>query len=548
MTTLHAYILREMLKTFGLAIVALTLVFTLAGGLYNVIRFEGVTSADFVRFIPMLIPVVVTLTMPLAALFAATMTYGRLAADNEFQACRAAGINVHRLFLAAALLALFVAGFTLWVGNYIIPAFLVQLDQFARANLRDFAAQQLQRKGFVRYVQKEKYFLTARQVGGFDLDELRRNGFPTDSVDYLRIEEPTYLQLDENDKIVRFTTARQGLVQFDRRSSPVKITLVVRDARDYTVRRQTVEFGQQQIGPLDAPFPIPEKYSWAQLDRLFYWRQNPWDGPRVRDAVQKFAADVGKMNLVDRIGAALAGRESIDLEEAGGRRFRISAAAIGPDPRGLALTEPTIEYFTGRDDRPIRYRAGRGTLAVRPMPEQQLLVDIRLDTTPQRAVQEFNPRSSDTRPREKATLNLDPLQVPVAPEVTALSAGDLLDPGRPLPVRASLEDERAGLRRSAAEFRRKVNAVIHFRLGFASSALVTILMGAALGVIFRGARALAAFGLGCVPMGTIAILMFMGRQLGENERTAQIGPMIIWGGLTAGLLADFILIRLGVRR
>jgi hypothetical protein len=49
-------------------------------------------------------------------------------------------------------------------------------------------------------------------------------------------------------------------------------------------------------------------------------------------------------------------------------------------------------------------------------------------------------------------------------------------------------------------------------------------------------------------MGTIAILMFMGRQLGENERTAQIGPMIIWGGLTAGLLADLILIRLGVRR
>jgi len=47
--------------------------------------------------------------MPIAALFATTMVYGRLAADNELQACRAAGINIHCLFLSTVLLSVFVA-------------------------------------------------------------------------------------------------------------------------------------------------------------------------------------------------------------------------------------------------------------------------------------------------------------------------------------------------------------------------------------------------------------------------------------------------------
>ena len=46
MITLHAYVLRELLKTFGLAILALTALFTMGGGLYNVVRSPGVTAAS----------------------------------------------------------------------------------------------------------------------------------------------------------------------------------------------------------------------------------------------------------------------------------------------------------------------------------------------------------------------------------------------------------------------------------------------------------------------------------------------------------------------
>jgi lipopolysaccharide export LptBFGC system permease protein LptF len=111
-----------------------------------------------------------------------------------------------------------------------------------------------------------------------------------------------------------------------------------------------------------------------------------------------------------------------------------------------------------------------------------------------------------------------------------------------------LSDKRIGLQKAGAKQRRKVSSLIHFRLGFTSSVLVTVLMAAALGVIFRGARALAAFGLACVPFGSVAILMVMARQLGEKEGTEMLGPILTWGGLACVAAADMLILRLGVRR
>ena len=97
MVTLHAYILRELLKAFGLTVLALTALFTMGGGLYNILKFEGVSATDLFSVLPLMIPVAVTITMPVAAIFAATITYGRLAADNELVACRAVTSLEHRL-------------------------------------------------------------------------------------------------------------------------------------------------------------------------------------------------------------------------------------------------------------------------------------------------------------------------------------------------------------------------------------------------------------------------------------------------------------------
>ena len=61
------------------------------------------------------------LTLPIAVLFSATVTYGRLSADNEFVACRSSGINMHVLFLPTVVLSFVSACVTFVLINFVMP-------------------------------------------------------------------------------------------------------------------------------------------------------------------------------------------------------------------------------------------------------------------------------------------------------------------------------------------------------------------------------------------------------------------------------------------
>ena len=102
---LQRYIARELLKTFGLATIALTLTFSLCGGVMNMIQAELLTAVQIARMMAFVLPIATTLTLPVAALYACANVYGRLVADNEFDACKASGINIHRLLAPAMALS-----------------------------------------------------------------------------------------------------------------------------------------------------------------------------------------------------------------------------------------------------------------------------------------------------------------------------------------------------------------------------------------------------------------------------------------------------------
>jgi lipopolysaccharide export LptBFGC system permease protein LptF len=128
------------------------------------------------------------------------------------------------------------------------------------------------------------------------------------------------------------------------------------------------------------------------------------------------------------------------------------------------------------------------------------------------------------------------------------TAATVLDPAVSLPLDDALTSRRAGLMKLAQEYARKIVATVNFRLGYTSSVLVTLLMGAALGIIFRGSRALAAFALALVPFFSVLVLIVVGQKLTEDAQTTQIGPLVAWGSLVLVLLADGVILRLGVRR
>lgn len=552
--TLHGYILRELLKTFGLTLLALTALFTMGGGLYNAVSSEGVTAADVLGFVPLLVPIVATIVMPMAALFAVTMVYGRLAADNELVACRAAGINVHRMFLGAALLALFVAGFTTISSSFIIPGFVSQIESYARRNIRDLVAQNLSRRGFAHRGKagEDRYTLTAEEVQGVSEAALREKGFEVGpGLHYLQIRNPTFLHIDKSGNLRRFASAQWGMCVFDTRPTPIEFTLIVRDARDYEVGKRAVYVRQQQIGPVGLPLPVQTRLSTADLRDLVRWRNQTWEAPTLREGVQVFLVELRQQEFCEYVQNRINAGETLELADDIHQRYTIRAESASIEGARLVLVNPQVAVYGTHEERPVRYEAPRAELKGAPNPHGEIILEIRLLQTDAGDVREYHPRAANyDEPRPKPTTSLDGVQIPadILNALDDVPPSYVLDPNQPLQLTTDLADKRVGLQRAAAALRRKIGATIHFRLGYATSILVTALMGAALGVIFRGSRALAALFLSLIPFVSVMLLMVMGRQLAEDASASPFGVPVIWGSLLAGLVADFVILRVGVRR
>ena len=117
--TLLTYIFREMGKSFVLTAVGLMGVLGLGGGVLNMIELEGATAIQLLKIMALILPVSAALTLPIAALYAATVTYGRLSADNEFVACRSGGINIHLLLLPTLVISLVSAACSFFFINFL---------------------------------------------------------------------------------------------------------------------------------------------------------------------------------------------------------------------------------------------------------------------------------------------------------------------------------------------------------------------------------------------------------------------------------------------
>ena len=560
MVTLHGYILRELLKSFGLSILALTALFTMGGGLSTIIKYEGVTAGDIFVVLPMLIPIVITLTMPVAALFAATMTYGRLAADNELVAARAAGINVHRLFFSAILLSVFVALFTILSVNLVIPNFLGRIEHFVRTNARDFAFNRLVQRGYMQYAEpgKDRYTLTTQQVLNVPEDQLVAKGFepPGDGVSYFWVEQPTFLMSNQDGQLEQFAVAEGGLVQFDTRDNNVKFTLYIKNARNYELGKSVVHIQNQKLGPYAREISVSPKPAMLDLETLRRWTAEPWKSPKLGKKVEEFLGRLRERVFCELTAQRLADGATLVLHDAEQTRYEITAGSTVSSGRSqLVLNDVTVIRHPAAQGEaptrpPTRYEAARAKFSAET-DHGETRIQLELSQVGDQPVRESIVRADGySTQRERDAVRLEDLQVPeyVAERMRQYPAEAVLDPSIELPVDEELDQQRLGLRKLAGRIQRKIAGVIHFRMSFASSALVTILMGAALGVIFRGSRALAAFGLACIPFATVAIVISMGKQMTESESSHAFGPLIIWSGLGLVAVADVLILRFGVRR
>src|SRR5262249_55891142 len=180
---IHRMILRELVKIFVMALIALTGMLLLATVVQEASR-NGLSPSQILLIIPLLIPSTLPYTLPATTLFATCVVYGRLAHDNEILAIKAAGINILRVVFPAVILGVVMSAVTAFLYFETIPTthFMLRtrvvedVEDYLYALLKRHGSIQHPRLGYVIFVKRvegrkllDAHFLRRDAKGNFDV-------------------------------------------------------------------------------------------------------------------------------------------------------------------------------------------------------------------------------------------------------------------------------------------------------------------------------------------------------------------------------------------
>ncbi len=277
MRILHRYILREMLKTLTLGLVSVTAVVAF-GMVLRALEHHGLGPLTSLLYMVLSMPKAAYFALPLAAVLAGTLVYGRLAAQNEVMACRASGVPMWSLFWPTIVLALVAAGVALFLAAWPLPASAYAAKCLALDDIERMFFTRLASRGRI-HIEEAGFQMTVDRVVG---DMLYG---PT--LKYRSKDGQTYCY------------APFGRVTFDRTQNRVKLALweavVVDESHAVPVR------GTHAVG-LTLPTAVPRKEDDLDLWHLMAWHRRPELSDRVKDLPDD-ASDIAIRIAKDKVRA-----------------------------------------------------------------------------------------------------------------------------------------------------------------------------------------------------------------------------------------------------
>ena len=141
--TLFWYILKDLLRIFLFSSGVLAGIMSF-GGLLRPLTEHGLSMGQVAHMLTYFQPPMTAYSLPIAALFATTIVYGRLG-DNEIVACRAAGISHLALAVPAFVLGLTVAILGLLMLSFIVPLFMLKAEKVIFSNVGQIVANEIER-------------------------------------------------------------------------------------------------------------------------------------------------------------------------------------------------------------------------------------------------------------------------------------------------------------------------------------------------------------------------------------------------------------------
>ncbi len=547
--TLHRYIFKDLIKTFLLATLVLSLVLSL-GAMLRPLRDFSIDPLRVPELLLYTLPVTLTMVIPVGALLATTLAYGKLAFFNEITACRASGISMRALLYPALTLALLVGVITLLLGFHVLPDFIQRSESLIEDDAEAIIYRNIEKRGNLGNLYKGLMVHADR----------------TDPARHL-LSGVVFIRKDR-DEIKEIATAEHVFLNIESGGDGQEPRIALRLINARGIREGQGINLDDYTTYIQMPRMYQDEIKFKELGALKEIRQDMTRFKPIRILVKRYRQQVLTEMFYDWIDRQLTSAGTLKLLagdpenpdqiviKSGGCQIRQTNKKSfdynKEDPPG----RPALGDLVVSDDQSIRmawYPAGESKPS-RYYKASGANLRIEWGTKPPTAILRMDKVEktvkSDTRPVREEFDFVYRIQIPgeLLQKAELISLNDIVTSPTEETPQAHMSGFLSGMGQFILKECRKLGAEItaelHSRLAFGVCCVVLTLMGAGLGMVFRSSHLLTAFGISFIPTALCLITIFTGKHLAEqNIDKMGFGLAFLWAGIVIVTAIDSLLYR-----
>jgi lipopolysaccharide export LptBFGC system permease protein LptF len=504
------------MRVFILASVALTLMLSL-GSILRPVQEYGVGPQQIVHLMGYFLPITLTFVLPMAALFAAALIYGRFASDNELDACRASGINLLTLVYPGLVLAISVAIANLILSFYVMPAFVHRAEKSIRNDAQQIIFRNIQRKGYYALPPENRYQVYADQADlqsgtllGVIIAEVKDNG------------------------IEKIITAEDAKVNFILRHQVNEVQIMAHKTYQISLGENggfyaergslTTEFGSLMSD--DIMFKKIDEMKRIKADPMLFY-------PIEKAARETYAQLIAELLAEDIANKITQSSDNFYRLHSGGNFIRFTATQCVAGDKTVELTGDVVVIDATKE--PLR------TLQCK----RALLLIEGDELAPTLTMELYNARW--TQGNVEALTQRHIVRGLVLPKTVTdkFKTDNVLTTVQPASTMSLLKggsskrlrDLQGALESKINKTFTKIIVEIHSRLVFGIGCVLMIMIGIGLGIIKKEGHLLIAFGASSIPAAVLIVCIISGKNIAENPGSGMVpGMVLMWSGLVFLLL------------
>ena len=526
---------------------------------------DGILSANqAIRFMVYAIPPMLAYALPFAAGFAATLSYHRMASENEVTAVYASGISHKKLLFPALASGLILGGTILTLNDQVIPRFLKEMERMVT---QDFA------KLFVSSLQSgESAVIGSNEIHADFVERVPPEpGLPV--IDQYLLGGVALVKADPDGTVTIDGTAKRAWIlllpawalgEEDRaRINNDDATVVLMKFIDMTINR---EGSPITVDPFTLPaFPIPRVFRDDPKFMTGKEMRALRDDPDQMDFVNKRRIDLARGiaairvfrdvkeqtqagNPIEFISTQTGGTISI---LSGGFTTQNGAWSLLPHAQTNSIEVEVVDE-SGRID---RLRAANAIVHQDQASADASLLSGETNrgtlgfTLELLGVEVLGSLDDDRPSTEKASTEYTGLRFRQDPldELLAMPSDELLEYSAPFTNKASVESTPDLIQKSyfleyqRANLIREILSKLHERWAMAAASFVMVLAGSVIALGLKGAQPLTVYQWSFFPaLGTI-IMISAGQQSVHN--VGAISIPIVYSGVIALLIYTWFALR-----